>query len=341
MPNLFTPDLFTCAELSASVMRLPWVPSLLGQYFSAEGVRTTAITIDLDEVGIKLVPDSRRGTVGGQPSQGGPRKTVTIKSAHLARYDVIHPEDVQDVRAFGSSEPETVANRLARKQANLRRDLEATLEWHRVGAVKGQVLDADGNTVLFDSFEAFGKSKATKSITFPATEGSTDGVGPNTVLRACMDICNMVDTAMGGNAFGGLAAICGADFFQWLTTGAGTRGAYEAWYANHAPMFGQDPFLAGAFDFGGIRWYRYHKAVGGNTLVATNKAHVFPTGSGIFKTFWAPADYMETANTDGQAFYSKLERMDFDKGYELEVQCNPITLCMFPEALVEVVGAES
>ena len=341
MANLFTPDLFTCAELSASVMRLPWVPSLLGQYFSSEGVRTTSITIDLDEVGIKLVPDSRRGTVGGQPSQGGPRKTVTIKSAHLSRYDVIHPEDVQDVRAFGTTEPETVANRLARKQAALRRDLEATLEWHRVGAVKGQVLDADGSTVLFDSFQAFGKSKATKSIAFPATEGSTDGTGPNTVLRACMDICSMVDVAMGGNAYGGLAAICGADFFKYLTTGAGTRHAYEAWYANHAPMFGQDPFLSGAFDFGGIRWYRYHKAVGGNTLVASNKAHVFPTGPGVFKTFFAPADYMDTVNTDGQAFYSKMERMDFDKGFQLEVQCNPVTLCMFPEALVEVTGTEA
>ena len=31
----------------------------------------------------------------------------------------------------------------------------------------------------------------------------------------------------------------------------------------------------------------------------------------------------------------------FGKGYELEVQCNPISLCMFPEALVEVSGSES
>ena len=74
----------------------------------------------------------------------------------------MHPEDVQDVRAFNSTEPETIANRLARKQANLRRDIEATLEYHRVGAVKGQVLDADGSTVLFDSFAAFGKTKKTK-----------------------------------------------------------------------------------------------------------------------------------------------------------------------------------
>lgn len=336
MANFFTPDLFTCAELSGAVMRLPWVPSLLRPYFTEEGVRTTSITIDLDEVGIKLVSDSPRGSVGGQPSQGGPRKVVTIPSAHLSLYDTVHPEDVQDVRAFNSTEPETIANRLARKQAALRRDIEATLEYHRVGAVKGQVLDADGSTVLFDSFAAFGKTKATKTIAFPATAGAK-----NTLLRNVMDIVDTVDVAMGGNAYGPLMAICGANFWKWLTTGAETRAAYDQWYANHAAQFNHEDFLSGVFDYGGIRWCRYHKTVGGNALVATDKAHVFPTGNGIFRTFYAPADYVETVNTDGQAFYSRMEPKKFGKGYELEVQCNPISLCMFPEALVEVTGTEA
>ena len=336
MPNLFTPDLFTCAELSAAVNRLPWIPSLLGPVFQTQSIRTTSAVIDLDEVGIKLVPDTRRGLAGGQGSQGGPRKTVVIPSAHLARYDTVHPEDVQDVRAFNSTEPETIANRLAQKQANMRRDIEATLEWHRVGAVKGQVLDADGSTILFDSFAAFGKSKKTKSVTFPIADSGADAV-----LRACMDIVDTVDTAMGGNAYTGIMAICGANFFKWLTTNPVTKKAYDLWYANHAAQFNHEPFLAGMFDYGGIRWCKYSKAVGGNTLVATNKAHVFPTGAGIFKTLFAPADYVETVNTDGQAFYSRMETKKFGKGYELEVQCNPISLCMFPEALVEVTGAEA
>ena len=36
---------------------------------------------------------------------------------------------------------------------------DATLEHLRIGAIKGQILDADGTTILYDLFDEFGVSQ--------------------------------------------------------------------------------------------------------------------------------------------------------------------------------------
>ena len=61
------------------------------------------------------------------------------------------------LRAFGSeSELETVQNVVAKRQLKHKRQLDATIEFHRVGAIKGVVLDADGKRVLLNLYQRFG-----------------------------------------------------------------------------------------------------------------------------------------------------------------------------------------
>lgn len=332
MPTMNLSDMFTCADLSAAVNKLPYKPSMLRQYFGTSSIRTTSAVIDVESHKLHLVSDSRRGTMGSV-AQHGSRKVISLPATHLSLVDAIMPEDVENVRAFGSTEPETIANRIARKQSALRANIEATLEYHRVGAVKGQVLDADGSTVLYDLFTDFGATAQTESITFPTAAGA------DVVLQKSMAISDKVSDAMGGTPFAGIAAICGATFWEKLVSNPVTREAYNEWYANNANRFGNEPFLRGAFEFGGITYYKYAKSVNGTSLVSANKCYAFPYGDGIFQTIYAPADYVETVNTDGQEFYSRIEERHMGKGYDLEVQSNPITLCMYPEALVEVTGS--
>ena len=47
-------------------------------------------------------------------------------------------------------------DRLMRKAAVARRDLDLTIEHQRIGAVKGIVMDADGTTPLLNLFTEFG-----------------------------------------------------------------------------------------------------------------------------------------------------------------------------------------
>jgi len=57
---------------------------------------------------------------------------------------------------------------------------------------------------------------------------------------------------------------------------------------------------------------------------------------GVFRMFNAPANYNEAVNTLGQPFYSKAEPRKMGKGWDLEAQANPLAMCLFPEALVEL-----
>lgn len=46
--------------------------------------------------------------------------------------------------------------------------------------------------------------------------------------------------------------------------------------------------------------------------------------------------YGQTVNTVGQPYYAKAEERRMGKGWDLEAQANPLALCLYPEALVEL-----
>lgn len=330
-------DPFTSAELTAAVNKIPAMPGLLGQFFEEKGISTTHAAIDVKKGQLQLVPDTPRNVDDGLVPAQDARQAIFLPASHLVEHAGVTPDDLQDRRAFGSDQLETAADRILDKQVVMRRNIEVTKEYHRVGAVKGKVLDADGTTVLYDIYKTFGLSAGIdEDITWPL-----DSTGAlNTVLTVFQDVCGTIDDAMGGFSYNGIAAICGKDFWDHLISNPFVRDAYNLWAANLS-RFGDNDFRDRAFTYGGITWYRYGKKVGGKLLVEDAKAHVFPYGPGIFQTFNAPADYNEAVNTIGMPFYSKIEERRFNKGYDLEVQANPLTLCMFPEALVTLTGEEA
>ena len=90
----------------------------------------------------------------------------------------------------------------------------------------------------------------------------------------------------------------------------------------------------------GVSFEEYHGSVGGIDFIPDGQAYAIPMGvPGLFTTDFAPADYMETVNTQGLPYYAKQELMRMGKGVELESQSNPITLCTRPEAVIKLLAA--
>src|SRR5512145_714531 len=93
------------------------------------------------------------------------RKARVLKIPHIKLEDTIKADEVQNVREFGSADQlraiETLRNQHLAKAA---RSFDATLEFHRIGAIKGLVLDADGQTPIFDLFADFGRAKTTMAF---------------------------------------------------------------------------------------------------------------------------------------------------------------------------------
>lgn len=331
MPMLNYPDIFTSVEMTLAVNKLPLTRYRFAPLFESRGVRTTSVEIDLKKGRIVLVADSPRGSVPeSKAGLGSTRSAKILPTCHLAMADAIRPEDIQDVRAFGMDEPISAASVINDKMSELKDNVEMTCELHRLGAIKGQVLDADGTTVLYDLFKIFNASKKSVSVPFPTTEKQD-----NPILAAITSAKRHCEASMGGVPLSRMECVIGADFYDKLTGHGLVRSYFEDWLARQQD-FGDNDYRKRGFIYGGVTFFEASEVIGGRQLVEADKGHLYPVAPGVFTQFFAPADWMETANTIGQPFYAQMWPIEANRGYHVEVQSNPLTLCTFPEALVEL-----
>ena len=155
--DIFNDDAFSLVSMTAAVERMPTVPTFLGSLtlFESEGITTNIASIEQRGNTLSLIPTSQRGT---QPVSGvtDKRSMRNFNIPRIAKFDQVFAAEIQGIREFGTeSELETVVQKVAQKQAKLLRDVALTLEYHRLGAIQGILLDADGST-LYDYFAEFG-----------------------------------------------------------------------------------------------------------------------------------------------------------------------------------------
>ncbi|MDT4853206.1 Phage major capsid protein E [compost metagenome] len=204
----------------------------------------------------------------------------------------------------------------------VRGQLDLTHEYQRIGAIKGQVLDKDG-AILVDLFQMFGIKQQKLKMDF----GSVD------VSVRAGEALDMQEDALGNVTGTGAIAWCGKSFWADLIADESVKETY----LNHEAAAALRGDRRQAFEFGGVLWIRYRGKVGGVPFVGDDEAYLVPEGvPGLFKTVFAPANYMETVNTLGLPYYAKLERMEFDKGVTGEAQSNPLHICLRPRASIKL-----
>jgi hypothetical protein len=319
-------DLFTVANLTAAVNKLPAIPGKVGAMglFEEKGVTSTSVIIDEREGRLVLVPNTSRND-DPAPIKGNKRKRRTFETLHLPISRPILPSQLQGIAAFGQESATTpMATVINDHLQDLKNSIEATREFQRVGALRGQLLDADGS-VLFDLFDEFDVKQ--KKVTVLLSNPDTD------VRKACLDAKRHAESKLGGVMVTGFRAFCGPDWFDAFTDHAKVKEAFAHYQAAQDRLGGD---LRSGFTFGGIEYIEYDVTVSGQRFIPADIAQVFPVARGVFRLFNAPANYNETVNTLGQAFYSKAEPRKMGKGWDLEAQANPLAMCLFPEALVEL-----
>lgn len=334
--DVFRSDAFSLVRMTDAINKRPFVPMRLGAMgiFEEQGVETLYIEIEEKEGVLYLVPAKERGAPPTQ-NQKENRKVRVLKVRHLPVSDTLQADEVQGVRAFGSeTQLEVIQNKVNEKLGTMKQSLEATLEYQRVGAVKGVVYDADGTTVLYNLFNEFGITPYS-DINFDFGD-SADGDGR---LRAkCADIVRKIGTALGATPFVGVHAICGDNFFDDLLKDQEVRESYDGPMAavlRDGYVYPNGLGIYGAFEFGGIVWENYRGSVGNNAFVNTEHAHFFPMGApGLFKTAFGPANYMETVNTIGLPIYSKVTPDPKNTHVDIDAQSNPLVYCTRPKVLI-------
>jgi len=323
-------DLFTVANLTAAINKLPTVPGKVAALgiFEEKGVTTAHVVIDEYQGRLFLVPNTSRDA-DPHPNAGGKRKRLVFEAAHLPVKRPLLPGQLQGISAFGSDGDATVAQAQVINDhlSEMKNAIEATREWHRIGALRGKLLDADGS-VIEDLYSAFGVTQKTDTIAFGNT--ATD------VRAACVAAKRYSESKLGGLAVNGFTAFCGPEFFDALTGHKSVKEAFANWQAAQDRLGGD---MRTGFTFGGITFIEYDTVISGQRFIPKNGAQVFPIAPGAYKVFNAPANYNETVNTVGLPFYAKAEERSMGKGWDIEAQANPLTLCMVPEALVQLEAA--
>ncbi len=337
--DVFQNSAFEMAELCAAVNKKPHAPSFLGDLgiFESKSIRTEVATVEEREGTLSLISTSARGTIG-DARQRPQRKLKDFRVPHVPYFQTLRAQDIQNIRAFGQeSELEAVADVVNDILDEMRADHEATHEWHRIGAIKGQVLDADASTVIYNYFTEFDSITET-NITFDFDPG-VDNIQllANQVIRE-------MSTALGMTPFKSVLAICGDRVFDALLTHATVEAGFTRWNdsaffreSKLGPMYNAN---MNGMSFGGIDWVNYRGKVGDTQFVADGIIRFIPLGvPGLFKEVIAPADFVETANTRGQKFYAKQEPTKWNKGIEFHTQSNVLYLPTRPAALIKGTAA--
>jgi hypothetical protein len=325
--DIFKNDAFGLTTRTKAINDFPFRPGRLGELglFSEEGITTTTLNIEREGTTLTLVSNTPRGS-SGQVKNADKRTLIPIRTTHLAQRSTIGADEVQGVRAFGTdSQFETIANVVNKRQAKHRRDLDATIEYQRIGAIKGQVLDADGTTVLLDLYNTFNVTQQVKAL--------STGTATTKVIQKLIEAKRLSESKLGNLQYASLRLIASSGLFDSIVNHPTVQTAYERWQTGD--------FLRAdnrkGFYYGGIWIEEYRGGVNGVDFIDAGEGYLIPEGvPDLFITNFAPADYMETANTIGLPYYSKLEPLDFNKGMMLESQSNPISINTRPDTVIKI-----
>lgn len=328
--DIFNDDAFSLVSLTKAINEQPYVPGRIGALglFSEEGINTTSVSVEYDGATLSLVPAGQRGAPA-QNVKSDKRKLINFNTIHLPQRARILADQIVGVRAFGSdSELQTVQTVVNKRLAKMRYALDATIEYQRIGALKGQILDANGSTVLEDLFTRFGLTQQTKAMVFATATTNIRG--------KVMEAKRLMEDALGNAMYTGARALCSASFFDALVNHAKVESAFVNWQSNETLR--QD--VRAGFLFAGVLWEEYRGTVGGVDFIGSGDAYLVPEGvPDLFVTNYAPADYVEAAGSLGLPYYAKQELLDFGKGVDLEAQSNPISVCTRPRAVIKLTAA--
>jgi hypothetical protein len=324
--GIMNDDAFNVSSLTAAINDAPFAPSRITDLglFEEDGIQTTTAEVEKDGETLQLVASKQRGAPG-QVVVGSKRQMLTFSAVHLPQTAYISADSIQGVRAFGQqTELQVMTDVVNRRLAKMRRQLDATHEWQRVGALNGKILDADGLTVLVDIFAVFGIAQTVIPMAMDTTVDLRDPV---------LDMLEAMEDRLGNTVSTGVEVLCGRNFWRNLIK----HDSIKETYLNtvQAAALRGDP--RDSFDFAGATWERYRGRMNGVGFIDDDEAIAVPLGvPELLITRFAPADYMETVNTLGLPYYAKQEIMPFAKGVEIEAQSNPIHLPTRPGAIVRL-----
>lgn len=336
MFDIFNNDAFSVTTMTDALQEVKYKPTFITGLglFESESVDTLSIALEKqNDESLIIVPSSPRGGPGS--TMGSERRNLrNLNVPHYQIDDAVMADRVQSVRAFGEERARiSLQQFIAKRAKKARQSFELTAERQKLALItQGKLLDADGS-VLYDYFAEMGESQAAE-IDFDLDNASP---AKGALRSVCEGITMAIAESLDGIPYDGVVVICGNQFWKDLMVHKEVYDLYLGWSGaktlQRSTISTGRAGIWGEFEFAGIRFVNYRG--GQNVSVDTDKCYAVPFGvPELFKTVYAPADYIETVNTQGLPLYAKQWVMPNAKGVNLEFQTNTIHYCTRPRVLL-------
>jgi len=343
--DIFNDDAFSMLSLTAAINNIDHVPGRAGDLVFTgenvgEGVPALSVAIEWKGENLSVIPTSTRG--GPAPKELQDKANLLkLDIPHIKLEDTISAAQVQAVAEFSTGNLRSPINVVTTQMIKMARRHDMTLEHHRLGALKGQIKDADGSTLtdLFSAFQILNSDGFPLPETFNFNLDST-GVGFADSLRVkCQQIkrtmfrlakMKVPDVALPW-------AFCGDEFFDKLITHPSVKETYDGFGAAQSILRKGGNYAFSIFEYGGIMFENYRGTDDQTTVaIADDECRFFLTGvPGLYVEYFAPADFLETVNTPGLPRYAKIAiDRKFQRSVELHTQQNPLPVCLRPQTLM-------
>lgn len=334
MINPFDGAGFTMAEMTRAIQLVPNQYGRLNSLgmFPTERLSQRVALVEMQEGELRLLPSRPVGA----PATMGDSDTRTLRSftvPHIPHNDVVTPEEIQGIRAFGMREGEDpVALVMARKIVKMRQRHAQTLEYMRVKALSGITKDGSGRTV-YNWFKEFGIQQHSQDFKF--------GNEKEEILEHCRNIARHLEDNLKGESMTGILCLVSPEFFDKLIRHPSVKDAYRFYQAANERHPMRDDLRKG-FTFGGITFEEYLGTVtlaGGATdrLITAGEGIAFPLGTmDSFATYFAPANLMECVGTFGEELYARQIMRQDGTGVDIFTESNPLPIVKRPALTVRL-----
>ena len=326
---------FTFSTLVGCVNSVPFEPKYLQDIglFDYASSFTNTVEIEFDGQTIHLIQSSEPGTPGMEVLRN-PRRTFTFRAPRIAATVTVMADEVAAIRSLGAVELESVETHADKKLMNAVRNIRSTMEWHRVHAACGRLLDADG-TVINDYFTVLGVSEPSHDMTFAN--------GATSMISHSNDILNALEDALGNLSPGAPPiAICGRTFFKRFITHSSVVDAYKYFQATQQRLNpNRQDVRYDDFEYGGIVWRQYRGKVNGTPFVPDTEARILVDGvpGTYLGEFCPPRDIVDQVNKAGMPLYPTVYPLPHNAGYQFRIQSNVFHVMTRPAASIKLISS--
>lgn len=331
MPNPFSDPAYSVTSMTQAINFLPNRYSRITDMgiFRNRGISTQTFVCEERSGQLTMLPAHARGAPG--PGIGREdRKLRYFGIPHIPLGAYISPEEVMDTRPFGQETgQESLSQMVTDRLQAMRDNHDITKEYMMVRALQGEVVDGE-RTLIYDLFNEFEVTRQTFDFQF-----SNANIFPRT---EAVKIRRWYEQNSYGAVYTGLLVLTSPEFWDALIEHPHVRDFYLA-QAQAGEMLRND--LRPSYSTGGLTFSEYFgtgTAPDGTVypFIEPGEAICFPTGGNFFEMINGPADFNDTHGAMGEPYYARIEEGEFNRGWKVHTQCNPLPICYRPALLTRI-----